>query len=86
MGSPSIGSQTSRSDFQKWTPSVLAQIAEPQRRQVAQISQAALRGQAQQFELVLKEVGFGGDFEWAAVVFGAADDDQRDVERFALRW
>src|SRR5271165_5279449 len=60
----------------------LTQIAEPQRRQIAQILQAALGGQADEFELVLEEVCFGGDFKWAAIMFGAANDHQGDLVRF----
>src|SRR6266850_4690547 len=55
----------------------LPQIAEPQTWQIAQIPKATLRRKGHEFEVVFKEIGAGGDFEGAAVVFGAADDDQR---------
>src|SRR4029077_16541889 len=58
-----------------------AQIAEPQRGQVAEVLQAALRCQSDKFELVLVQIGLSGDLERAAVWFGAADDDEGD---FAL--
>src|SRR5690349_2475010 len=60
----------------------LTQIAEPERWQVAQILEAALRGQCQQFELILIEVRAGGDLERPAVMFGAADHDQGSVQAF----
>src|SRR6266404_4011158 len=60
----------------------LTQIAEPQAGQIAQIAQAALRGKGHEFEVVLKEIGAGGDLEGAAVVFGAAHDDQRCFDHF----
>src|SRR5438445_712906 len=56
----------------------LAQIAEPEGRQIAQIFQPALRCETHKFELVLEQVGFGSNFERPAVVLGAADDDQRN--------
>ena len=59
-----------------------AKIAGPKRWQVAQIAEAALRGEGHHFEVVFKEVRAGRDFERAAVVLGAADDDQRRVELF----
>src|SRR6185437_10585559 len=60
---------------------LLAQIAEPKGRQVAQISQAALRTEANEFKLVFEQVGLRGDFERAAVVFRATNNDQRDFSR-----
>jgi hypothetical protein len=57
-----------------------AEIAHPKGGQVAQIAEAALRGEGHDFELIFEEVGVGGDFEGAAVIFGAADDDQGGVE------
>ena len=57
-----------------------AEVAHPECGQVAQIAQAALRGEGHHFELVFEEVSAGSDFERAAVVFGAADDDQGGVD------
>ncbi len=57
-----------------------AKIAGPKRWQIAQIAEAALRGEGHDFELVFEEVSVGGDFERAAVVFGAADDGQGGVD------
>jgi len=57
-----------------------AEIAHPEGGQVAQIAEAALRGEGHDFELIFEEIGVGGDFEGAAVIFGAADDDQGGVE------
>src|SRR6266850_1093095 len=60
----------------------LPQIAEPQTWQIAQIPKATLRRKGHEFEVVFKEIGAGGDFEGAAVVFGAADDDQGCFDHF----
>ena len=57
-----------------------AQIAEQEAGQIAEIAEATLGGQGHQFELVLKKIGAGGDFEGAAVVLRAADDDEGGVE------
>src|SRR6266446_2274735 len=57
-----------------------AETAHPEGGQVAQIAEAALRGEGHDFELIFEEIGVGGDFEGAAVIFGAADDDQGGVE------
>jgi len=57
-----------------------AEIAHPEGGQVAQIAEAALRGQGHDFKLVFEEVGAGGDFEGAAVVFGAADDGEGSIK------
>src|SRR4029077_10814640 len=57
-----------------------AQVAHPKGGQVAQIAQTALRGERHDFELVFKEIGTRGDFEWTPVIFGAANDRQRSVE------
>src|SRR6266403_1722561 len=57
-----------------------AKIAGPKRWQIAEITEAALRGEGHDFELVFEEVSVGGDFERAAVVFGAADDGQGGVD------
>src|ERR1700730_2831505 len=54
----------------------LAQITHPQSRQIAEVLQAALRSEAQEFELVFKQVSFGRDLERATVVLGAANDHQ----------
>ena len=51
-----------------------AEIAHPKSGQVAQIAQAALRGEGHDFELVFEEVRPGCDFKGAAVILGAADD------------
>src|SRR5215813_278249 len=64
----------------------VAEIAEPQGGQIAEIAQAALSGEDGEFELVFVEVGFSGDFEGAAVVFGAADDDEGAVYGLVLRF
>src|SRR5258708_15338183 len=57
----------------------LAQIAEPQCWQITQIFQPALRSETHKFELVLEQVGFGGDFKRSTIMFRAADNDQRDI-------
>ncbi len=57
-----------------------AEFVEPERRQIAEIAEAAARGEREDFKLVFEEVGFGGDFERAAVILGAADDDERSVD------
>jgi len=64
----------------------ISQIAEPKRWKVAEVTKAALRGEDSQFELVFVEVGFGGDFEWATVVLGAADDDERSFDGLIFRF
>ena len=61
-----------------------AKFSKPQRREIAEIAEAALRGEDEDFELVVEEVGAGGDFEGAAVVFGAADDNERSDELLAV--
>jgi len=61
-----------------------AEPAEPKGRQVAQVAEAALRGEYENFKLIVEEVGACGDFEWAAVVFGAAHDDERAVDLLAV--
>src|SRR5436190_20018038 len=58
----------------------VAQIAEPKSWQVAEITKAALRGEDGEFELVFAEIGFSGDFEWAAVMFCATDDYERGCD------
>src|SRR5258708_38927411 len=57
-----------------------AKIAHPECGQVAQVAQAALRREGHDFELVFEEVCARGDFEGAAVIFSAADDDERSVD------
>ena len=57
-----------------------AKFFKPERRQIAEIAQAALGAEGQDFEVVFEEIGFGGDFEGAAVVLGAADNGQRGVD------
>jgi hypothetical protein len=63
-------------EFDAWGA---AKLVEPERRQVAEIAETALRGECQDFEAVLEEIGFSGDLERAAVILRAADDDQRSV-------
>ncbi len=62
----------------------VAEIAEPERGEVTEIAKAALGGEDGEFELIFVEIGFGGDFEGAAVVFCAADDDERAFDRLFL--
>src|SRR5438034_5032288 len=64
----------------------VAQIAEPKSWQVAEITKAALRGEDGEFELVFVEIGFSGDFEWAAVMFCATDDYERGFDRLIFRF
>src|SRR5438477_10810707 len=64
----------------------VAQIAEPKSWQVAEITKSALGGEDGEFELVFVEVGFGGDFEWAAVMFCATDDYERGFDRLIFRF
>src|SRR6266481_2549982 len=68
--------------FPKMDAFRFTQIAEPQTWQIAQIPKATLRRKGHEFEVVFKEIGAGGDLEGAAVVFGAADDDQRCFDHF----
>ena len=56
------------------------QVAHPERGQVAQIAKAAPGRESHDFELVFEEIGAGGDLKWAAVILGAADDDQGSIE------
>ena len=64
----------------------VAQIAEPKSWQVAEITKAALGGEDGEFELVFVEIGFGGDFEWAAVMFCATDDYERSFDGLIFRF
>ena len=64
----------------------VAKIAEPERGKITQIAKAALGGKHGKLELVFVEIGFGGDFERAAIVFCAADDDERAVDGLFLRF
>jgi len=54
----------------------LAKISHPEGRQVAQITQAALRSECHALELVFEKVSLIGDLEWAAVMLGTANDDK----------
>ena len=45
-----------------------AKFVKPERRQIAQIPQATLCGEGEDFEAVLEEIGFGSDLERAAIV------------------
>ena len=69
--------------FEKFNAFGAAEFVEPQRRQIAEIAEAAACGKGQDFEVVFEEVGFGGDFEGAAIILRAANDDERGVD-FAL--
>src|SRR5271168_845040 len=51
-----------------------AEFSQPERWQVAEVFEAAAGSEGEGFELILVEVGAGGDFERPTVVFGAADD------------
>src|SRR5258706_2411365 len=64
----------------------VAQIAEPKSWQVAEITKSALGGEDGECELVLVEIGFGGDFEWAAVMFCATDDYERGFDGLIFRF
>jgi hypothetical protein len=66
--------------FEELDASGAAEFVEPERWQIAQIAEAAASGQSEDFEAVLEEVGFGGDFKGAAVILRAADDDQRGID------
>src|SRR5260370_36231591 len=57
-----------------------AKVPHPERRQVAQIAQAALRGESHDFELILEKIRARGDLKGASVILRAADDGKRDVE------
>src|SRR5712692_9408148 len=57
-----------------------AEGAHPECGQVAQVAKATLGGEGHDFELIFEEVGAGGDFERASVIFGAADDGQRSKQ------
>src|SRR2546430_1828110 len=57
-----------------------AQITHPERWQVAQIAEAALRGQGHDLELVFEEIGVCGDLEGAAIILGASDYGKRSVK------
>ena len=57
-----------------------AEFVEPKRRQIAEIAKAASRSESQDFEVVFEEIGLGGDFEGAAVILRAANDDERSVD------
>src|SRR5439155_704986 len=65
--------------FEEFDALGAAKLVEPERRQVAEIAETALRGECQDFEAVLEEIGFSSDLERAAVILRAADDDQRSV-------
>src|SRR6266700_5346902 len=56
-----------------------AKIAHPERWQITQIAESALRREGHDLELIFEEVRAGGDLEWPAVVCGAADDNQGGV-------
>ena len=58
----------------------LAKIAHPERRKITEIAETALRGEGHDLELVLEEIGLVGDLEGAAIILGAADDDERGFE------
>src|SRR5881394_2777990 len=64
----------------------VAQIPEPKSWQVAEITKSALGGEDGEFELVFVEIGFGGDFEWAAVMFCATDDYERGFDGLIFRF
>ena len=53
-----------------------AKIAHPERRKITEIPETTLRGESHDLELVLKEIGLIGDFEGAAIILGAADNDE----------
>ena len=75
-----------RIGFEKVDAGYAAELAEVKSGQIAEITETALRGEGKDFEVVFEEVGFGGDFERAAVVLCAADDNQRGVRlAFAAR-
>ena len=65
--------------FEEFDALGAAKLVEPERRQVAEIAETALRRECQDFKPVLEEIGFGGDLERAAVILRAADDNQRSV-------
>jgi len=66
--------------FEEFDAGGAAEFVEVEPRQIAEIAEAALRGEGQDFEVILEEVGFGGDFERATVILRAADDDERRVD------
>lgn len=53
-----------------------AKIAHPERRKITEIPETTLRGEGHDLELVLEEIGLVGDLEGAAIILGAADDDE----------
>ena len=57
-----------------------AEVAKPEGRQVAEIAQTTLCGQRHDFESIFEKVGAGGDFEWTAVIFGAANNGERGIK------
>ena len=69
--------------FEEFDAGGAAELIEPKRRQITEIAEAAARCEREDFEAVFEEIGFGGDFEGAAIVLRAADDDERRVD-FAI--
>src|SRR6266700_2872899 len=59
------------------------EIAQKKARQIAEIAEAALRGEGHDLELVFVKIGAGSDLEGAAVVFGASNDGEGSIEFLA---
>src|SRR5215467_1333458 len=59
--------------FEEFDAGCAAKFVEVEGGKIAEITETAARGESQDFEAVFEEVGFGGDFEWAAVVLRTAD-------------
>lgn len=57
-----------------------AELAEPESRERDEITEAAFGGVSDNFEIIFEEARAGGDLEWAAIICGAAYDDQRRVQ------
>jgi len=71
--------------FEKPNVSCAAQLPGPNQRHVSEVTPGAARSDERELEFRSQEVGFRRDFEWSAVVFGAAHDHKRriDVHRIA---
>ena len=66
--------------FEEFDAFGAAELVEPERRQIAEIAKTAASGEGEDFEAIFEEVGFGGDFEGAAVILRSADDYERRVD------
>jgi len=60
-----------------------AEFVEPEAGQIAEVAEAALGREGEEFELVFVEIGFRGDLEGATVIFCAAYDYQGAFYLFA---